>query len=283
VLKGDALSKCDSASWSGASVDPGPGSPDGGLLNSFGFPARLMGGGTGGAIERSKVPLLRGSPAGLAVEVAKRGFPSSAGVAARLGILKDFVPFETGVPGEGESKEVWGKFRAGNGEYIWGSNDFGGDWGDSTVTQGGDLVGSLGGENATMDIGRGFGVLHGVGGALPRGVIEPWPLRSDMFGVELCALFSLGMSSDIRPSVLLSSRARRPAGEACRGEAGAAALFALSMFSKWLRREETGFCCAVREFPASTSATYNGRAIGVFFRWTVHGGRARQPAPGSAL
>jgi len=115
---------------------------------------------------------------------------------------------------------------------MGGSEGLGGDLGDWTVTRGGDLVGDLGGEKATMEIGRGLGLLQGVRITLPRGVMEPLLVQSDKFGVELRAPFSLGMSSDIRPSVLLSSEARRPAGEACRGVAGAGALFAFSMFSK---------------------------------------------------
>jgi len=90
VLNGDTPPECPSASGSGAKEDLAPGSTECDLLISFGFPARLMGGGTGGAeaIERSKVPLLRGSPEELATEeAAKSGFVSSTGVPARLAIL----------------------------------------------------------------------------------------------------------------------------------------------------------------------------------------------------
>lgn len=115
---------------------------------------------------------------------------------------------------------------------MGGSEGLGGDWGECMVTRGGDLVGDLGGEKATIEIGRGLGLLQGVRITLPRGVMEPLLVQSERFGVELRPPFSLGMSSDIRPSVLLSSGAKRPVGEVCRGVAGAGALFALSMFSK---------------------------------------------------
>lgn len=60
-------------------------------------------------------------------------------------------------------------------------------------------------------------------------------------------MWSLGMSSDMRPSERRwsSDTARRSAGPGERwwGVAGAAGgLFALRRFSNWARREETGFC-----------------------------------------
>jgi hypothetical protein len=118
--------------------------------------------------------------------------------------------------------------------------------GDCMVTFGGDLrVGDLGGEKAIIDVGLGFGVLHGIRPTVPaRGVTVPAPLYSATLG-EVLPTYSLGMSNDMRPSVLLLSSgiARRSPGpgERCRGVAGAGALFTLSRFSNWARREDTGF------------------------------------------
>lgn len=115
------------------------------------------------------------------------------------------------------------------------------------MTFGGDLVRDLGGEKAIMEEGRGFGLLHGACSVdLPRGVADTDPLYSERLGVDVRGPFSRGMSNDILPSVLLlSSGIRRRSvalGVGCLGGAAAGALFELSMFSKWLRREETGFC-----------------------------------------
>jgi hypothetical protein len=252
-----------SPSWSGASDALAAGSTECDLPPSnFGFPARLIGGGTGGAeaIDLSKVPLLRGSPEGLAgVFAVKKGLVSNTGVPIRLAALNGLIPFR-GVPGDGDSMAACGRFREGSGECIGVFEECGGDLGELTRTRGGDLVGDLGGEKATIEIGRGLELLHGVRMTLPRGVMEPLPVLSDKLGVELRPPFSLGMSNDMRPSVLFSSGARRPLGEACEGVAGAGVLFALSMFSKWLRREDTGFCSAVN---AHSNRMYTCR-----LRWT---------------
>lgn len=121
----------------------------------------------------------------------------------------------------------------------------GGDLGDCTVTLGGDLVGDLGGEKAIMEMGLGFGLLHGIRRVLARGVAEPTPLKSVTLG-EVRPMCSRGMSREMRPSVLRlsSGMARRSlgAGERCRGVAGAGAFWVLSKFSNCARREETGFC-----------------------------------------
>jgi hypothetical protein len=58
--------------------------------------------------------------------------------------------------------------------------DLGGDFGDCTVTFGGERVGDLGGEGekAIMDVGRGLPLLfHGMRpSVLDRGVTDPEPL-----------------------------------------------------------------------------------------------------------
>lgn len=86
------------------------------------------------------------------------------------------MPFEEGTQGDGVSGTVGGRLREGSGECVWGSDDFGGDWGECTVTRGGDLVGDLGGEKATIEVGRGLGLLHGAPVARPRGVRVPLPV-----------------------------------------------------------------------------------------------------------
>lgn len=127
-----------------------------------------------------------------------------------------------------------------------------------------------------MDVGRDLGLLHGVFSVLPRGVAELTPLLSPRFNAGLRPPFSLGMSSDIRPFVhrLSSGMARRSAaaaGEGWRGVVGAGDLFALSMFSKWLRREDTGFCSPVRLLSPMERPTHDGRAIGALVGGTLHG------------
>lgn len=116
------------------------------------------------------------------------------------------------------------------------------------MTLGGDLDlgGDLGGEKAIIDVGRGLGLLQGMRKVLARGVTVPAPLKSVRLG-ELRSVYSLGISSDMRPSALLlsSETASRSvaAGERWRGVdgAGVEALFALSMFSNRARRSDTGF------------------------------------------
>ena len=68
-----------------------------------------------------------------------------------------------------------------------------GDW---TVTRGGDL----GGENATIDVGLGLGLLRGVRRVLIPGVSEPGPLKSDRWGDDVCGPLSRAISREIRPS-----------------------------------------------------------------------------------
>lgn len=82
---------------------------------------------------------------------------------------------DAGTAGDGESRTACEVGRDGRGERIGESKDLGGDFGDCTVTFGGDLVGDLGGEKATIDVGLGFGLLHGIRTVLARGVTVPTP------------------------------------------------------------------------------------------------------------
>lgn len=245
VLKGETRSSSDFAAGSKLALGFAVISSGCGLLKIFGFPARLTGGGIGGAdaVGRS---FLRGSPDMLEpVAVAESGFASKPGVPFLLVTLNGFDT--TG--GEGEPRAACDFGREGRGERMGGVMLAGGDLGDCTVTLGGDRVreraGDLGGEKATIDVGRGLEWLHGARSVDERGVGFPFPLRSVTLG-DVRSMRSLGMSSDMRPSVLRwsSDTARRSAGpgERWRGVAGAAgALFALRRFSNWARREETGF------------------------------------------
>jgi len=67
----------------------------------------------------------------------------------------------------------------------------GGDLGDWTVTLGGERVrervGDLGGEKATMEVGRGLGLLQGARRAKERGVGLPCALRWLTVGEERSA------------------------------------------------------------------------------------------------
>jgi hypothetical protein len=244
VLKGDMRSSSDFAG-SRLALGFAMVSIDCGFEGIFGLPARFTGGGMGGAdaVGRS---FLRGSPDTLEpVAVADSGFASGPGVPFLLPNFHDFDT--TGV--EGESSAACDFGRDGRGERIGGARFAGGDLGELTVSFGGERVrervGDLGGEKATMDVGRGLGLLQGARSVDDRGVGLPLLLRSLTLG-EVRSRWSRGMSSEMRPSVrrLSSVTARRSAGpgERWRGVAGAgAALFALRRFSNWARRDETGF------------------------------------------
>jgi hypothetical protein len=141
-----------------------------------------------------------------------------------------------------------------------------------------DLVGDRGGEKAIMDVGLGFGLLHGMRTVLARGVTEPTPLRFVRLG-ECRPIRSLGMSNDMRPSALLlsSSTASRSvgAGERCLGVAGAGgeALFVFIIFSNRARRSDTGFCNILSAHSFSYTiyhATHYGRAIRVILFFVLH-------------
>lgn len=95
-----------------------------------------------------------------------------------------------------------------------------------------------------MDDGRDFDMVHGDRRLLPRGVAGPVPLDSSKFDVDFRPPFWRAISSDMRPSLLLSSATANrsaAAGEGSRGLAGAEVLLAPRLFSKKLRREDTGF------------------------------------------
>lgn len=143
------------------------------------------------------------------------------------------------------------------------------------MTMGGDVVGDRGGEKATMEVGRDLGTLQGDRMLLPRGVTGPVVLFSTRFDVECRAPWWRAISSDMRPSLLVSSAtARRSAarGDGCRGPAGAGVLLALRLFSKKLRREETGFCS-----PSDQSMVIPGHgfraALSLF--WSLFKGQER--------
>jgi hypothetical protein len=88
-----------------------------------------------------------------------------------------------------------------------------GDW---TVTRGGDL----GGENVTIDVGLGLGLLRGVRRVLIPGVSGSGPLKSDRWGDDVCGPLSRAISREIRPSSrdLWSSSLSCVVGDACIGE-----------------------------------------------------------------
>ena len=242
MLKGETRSSSDFAAGSRLALGFATVSTDCGLLTIFGFPARLTGGGAD-AIGRS---FLRRSPEMLEpVTVAESDFGSNPGVPFLLAILNGF----DATAGEGESSAACDIGRDGRGERMGGVLLAGGDLGDCTRTLGGDRVrdrvGDLGGEKATIDVGRGLVLLQGARSVDDRGVGLPFPVKSVTLG-DVRSMWSLGMSSDMRLSALRwsSDTARRSAGpgERWRGVAGAAeALFALRRFSNWARREETGF------------------------------------------
>lgn len=121
VLNGETPPSKPSAPGSGASVARMLDSVECDLLGIFGFPARLTGGGTGGA-DAVGPPFFRGSVEdAIMVLDCKMGgcLGSIAGVETRLGILKGFAEFDAGKPGLGAGEpciEEWGRAREGTGE-----------------------------------------------------------------------------------------------------------------------------------------------------------------------
>lgn len=116
VLKGETSAVSDEAS--GAKEARVDGSVECGLLGILGFPARFIGGGTGGADEVGRSPL-RGSAEDATLCCAgNRGFESNEGVASRLGILKVFDPLVADAGVEGESNAACDVGRDGRGEWI---------------------------------------------------------------------------------------------------------------------------------------------------------------------
>lgn len=161
VLKGETSAVA--TDLSGARVARVDGSTECDLLGILGLPARFTGGGTAGATDAGRSLLSGSAVAAATVFEGKKCLDSNPGVGLRLGILKDLGRvFEGEACVEGESRAACDMGREGRGDSICGSVDLGGgDFGDCTVTLGGDLVGDLGGENATMLVGRGFELLHG--------------------------------------------------------------------------------------------------------------------------
>jgi hypothetical protein len=272
VLKGDTSAASAEASGASEVRGAGVGSAECGLLGILGFPALFMGGGTGGADEIGR-SLLRGSAAGpVPVCCGNSGLESAAGVPSRLGVL-NLLPFKADPGVVGESRTACDFGRDGFGECIGDPYCLGGDLGDWIMTFGGDLdldldlVGDLGGEKAIMDVGLGLELLHGMRTVLARGVTVPAPFRFVRLG-EFRPIRSLGMSSDMRPSLLLLSSATASrsfgAGERCRGVAGAGceALLELIMFSKRARRSETGSCMIL--------SAYSSSHMSCDLQWTSH-------------
>lgn len=122
---------------------------------------------------------------------------------------------------------------------------FGGERGDCTVTTGGDF----GGESGPIDIGRVFIAGEGVPErSFEPGVRGPATSESETCGGESRRPLLRGISREILPP---SRGAASPGvanpccllGEVCRvgyGDGVGVGSFELNMFSKWLRKEETG-------------------------------------------
>ena len=177
VLKGDRSSVL-SVKASGASDSRPAISAECDLLGIFGFPARLTGGGTGGAEAVGLSPFRRSAGGPTPGPGGNSGFESWLGVTVRAAILNGFVPAEAVVEAVEDASAACEDGREGRGERMGVSWELvGGDLGDCTVTLGGDRAwdreGDRGGEKATMDVGRGLELLHGM---RERGVTVPLPL-----------------------------------------------------------------------------------------------------------
>jgi hypothetical protein len=130
VLKGDIRSSSDLAAGSRLVLGRAAVFTDCGLLGIFGFPARLTGGGMGGAEEVGRSPL-RGSPETLEpVGVAESGLMSPPGVPFLLVILNGLGVFDVAEEGVGDSRAACDLGRDGRGERMGGVMLAGGDLGD---------------------------------------------------------------------------------------------------------------------------------------------------------
>lgn len=313
VLNGESLSSADALPVSGAR-EAFPGFPDvpamvlpeteAGLLGILGLPARLIGGGPP-ALEASEGDLAPNSLSDVvdvdfngSGEEAVFGFACKKGAwrASMAGVVALLCPRKCrkepvcGEPerGDGDGCGCCGTLR-GVGAFGSGSWKLLDDLGELTVTRGGDLEGDLGGElrgdSWYMEIGRALLAstdmprVSGVrGGAYsPLGDV----LRRPTFG--------RGRSSDMRPSARVRDSSptsnmfdRLARGFLGVGGSGVADDCRLSMFSKWLRSDETGFYNGVsartpRRMRASS--TYDGGAIGLRFAGRfLHGCLARTAA-----
>ena len=164
VLKGDTspISEEGSGAKEGRFVV----SADCGFAGILGFAARLIGGGTGD-VEETGRSFLRGfGVKAIGGPEGNKGFDSDleSGIGEKSWPANlDGSPLpEPGVCTGGKSSTACELVREGIGERTWGSKDLGGDWGDCIVTIGAEEVGDLGGEKAIIDVGLGFGLLHGV-------------------------------------------------------------------------------------------------------------------------
>lgn len=179
VLKGEYRSSSDLAAGSRLALGRAAGSMACGLLGIFGFPARLTGGGMDGAEAVGRSPFWGSPGCAEPVVVAESGFASSPEVPFLLAVLNSLEPFER-AGREGESSAACDSGAEGRGERTGGFECGGGDLGDWTMTLGGDRVrervGERGGDKATMDVGRGLGLLHGARSMDERGVGLPSPL-----------------------------------------------------------------------------------------------------------
>jgi hypothetical protein len=181
---------------------------------------------------------------------------SSEGVAARLGNLKGLATFPRGECGrlvECRASLTGERDRAEDGrlgdvrpEYL------GGDRGESTVTIGGER----GGDRGPIDVGRVVGVAGTEARPSSTGVMvdENWPWCAG----EVWTAPVLGKSRDMRPSPLVCPSSVSSHGlpvfktpcDVLAGGCGSAGLSVgfsaggldFIMLSKWLRREDTGFC-----------------------------------------
>ena len=165
VLNGDILSSSLSPAASGAKVSLTRRSGVAGMVfceNILGLPARLIGGGIGAEVKGLSGGSFCGSIAERDDELIAslgRFRISSEGVADLLGILK----FRTALDGELEREEIWFltssyDCREDITNVFCASKCLGGELGESTVTNGGDLGGEprgeRGGEIGPIDIGH---------------------------------------------------------------------------------------------------------------------------------
>lgn len=250
VLNGEILSSSGSVVLAGASdsltcLAAGP------LLKIFGFPARLIGGGSFGDGAGLSGSLLTGT--------ADEGFKRGAECGGRAGESFLLGGGSGGFLGIGDAgRDIlhcplspWGPPND-NGVNGRRSDVFGGDPGDSTITFGGDR----GGDRGPMEIGRGreefLEEISGINLSFPNCRCARTTSRGGEFFLEI----GRGMSREKRPSgrtrcPSCPSPIHRDCGDGCRGmfELGplvGEVLFDVALFSKRLRKDDTGRCELVR-------------------------------------
>jgi hypothetical protein len=116
VLNGDTSAASDDVS--GARFERTGGSADCGFGAILGFPARLTGGGTGGADEVDPSRLRGSLEDPLPVVAGRTGFESNAGVELRLGIFQNREPLDADPGVDGVSRAACEVGREGRGESI---------------------------------------------------------------------------------------------------------------------------------------------------------------------